>query len=140
MIFFIFIKNLENFIILLMHQQTPTPTQTKTTRNKKQEKASSSHYLNPYIFIIITIPTSSEATVFRTKTWGSRRRWHGEPDCKRGGILCALRVHQLVQAGLLGNDKNIEMFPFATLEVGAVENALGKPTRMAINDQSLKDN
>eukprot|EP00944_MAST-04C_sp_MAST-4C-sp1_P004945 g4945.t1 len=49
-------------------------------------------------------------------------------------------VHQLVQAGLLGNDKNIEMFPFATLRWAQWKNALGKPTRMAINDQSLKGN
>ena len=49
-------------------------------------------------------------------------------------------VHQLVQAGLLGNDKNVDMFPFATLRWAQWKNALGKPTRMAINDQSLKGN
>ena len=35
-------------------------------------------------------------------------------------------MHQLVQAGLLGNDKNVDMFPFATLRWAQWKNAIGK--------------
>ena len=47
-------------------------------------------------------------------------------------------VHQLVQAGLLGNDKNVDMFPFATLRWAQWKNAMGKS--MIVEGQSSKDN
>ena len=47
-------------------------------------------------------------------------------------------VHQLVQAGLRGNDKNVDMFPFATLRWAQWKNAMGKS--MIVEGQSSKDN
>ena len=50
-------------------------------------------------------------------------------------------VHQLVQAGLLGNDENVEMFPFATMRWAQWKRAItvgGKPIRVSVNGQSSK--
>ena len=121
-----------------MHQQTPTPAQTKQHATKNKKRHLLPHYLN-FIYSSSSPFLPQRGNSLPHKTWGSRRRWDGEPDANEARSYVRY-VHQLVQAGLLGNDKNIEMFPFATLKVGAVEKCLGKPTRMAINDQSLKGN